>query len=183
MNSGYIFKSGSQVSFEIPWRGNLCFEMPWRFGYINPIFWSRKVICIALWWSNIPEVSTSLLSNSIWNRRKRHDKNFWSSCWVILDRARTMLGHLHDRAKILLLHASYTLAVIHGPLNIGLQPSLCKRFRAFLIQGKASNFPQLEQSIVPVYTCIASVGAITASTNHSDTKPKGQSGDYQSRDM
>ena len=48
---------------------------------------------------------------------------------------------------------------------------------------KASNFPQLEQSVVPVYTCIASVGAITASTNHSDTKPKGQSGDYQSRDM
>ena len=63
------------------------------------------------------------------------------------------------------------------------QPSSSKRFRAFLIQGKASNFPQLEQSIVPVCTCIAGVGAITASTNHSDTKPKGQSGDCQSRDM
>ena len=155
--------------------------MPWRFGYIDPIFWSRKVICIALWWSNTPEVSTSLLSNSIWNRRKRHDKNFWSSCWVILDRARTMLGHLYDMAKTLLLHFKLHTSRYTRPVGIGLQLS-CKRFIAFLAQGKASNFPQIEQSVVPVYTCIASVEAITASTNHSNTNLEGQSWDHQSRD-
>ena len=93
-----------------------------------------------------------------------------------------MLGHLHDRAKTLLLHFKLHTCRYTRPVGIGLQLS-CKRFRAFLIQGKASNFPQLEQSVVSVYTCIASVEAITASTNHSDTNSKGQSGDYQSRDM